>query len=87
MDGIEHWKEVAATVEANEKETYTYLFSEDLDDEQRLCSVERYSSQSFLKEVHIPSKAIQQNMAKQKDIRTGLRLHFMTQLYMRVLKG
>lgn len=40
MDGIGHWKEVAATAEANEKETYTYLFSEDLDDEQLMLSRE-----------------------------------------------
>jgi hypothetical protein len=80
--GTEHWKTVAASIETTEEQTYTYLFSED---SQRLYSFERYSSQSFLKDVHAPSEAIQQNIAKQKDLRCGLRLHFLTQLYVKGL--
>ena len=86
-EGIEHWKTVAASVEMNENQTYTYLFSEDMEDEQRLCSIERYSSQNYLKDVHIPSDAIQGNIARQKDLRSGLRLHFLTQLYVKSLDG
>ena len=83
--GIEAWRKVIDSVEVNEEDTYTYLFSEDMDDEQTLCSFERYVSKSFLWDVHVPSNVIQQNIAKQKDIRTGLRLHLLRQLYMRVL--
>ncbi|KAF2713318.1 hypothetical protein K504DRAFT_517307 [Pleomassaria siparia CBS 279.74] len=71
--GIEHWKSVAASVDETEKEgTYTYWFLTDPEDEDVLFSLERYKSEEYLWNVHVPSAAIQDNIAKQKGIRIGL---------------
>ncbi|CAO2648205.1 Nn.00g074720.m01.CDS01 [Neocucurbitaria sp. VM-36] len=74
-EGIEHWKAVAASVAETEKEgTYTYWFLADPEDENVLYSLERYKDEAYLWDVHVPSKAIQENIANQKHIRTGLLL-------------
>lgn len=74
-EGIEHWKRVAASVEETEKDgTYSYWFLADPEDENVLYSLERYKDEAYLWDVHVPSKAIQENIANQKHIRTGLLL-------------
>lgn len=74
-EGLKHWKNVVASVEADEKEgTYTYWFLTDPRDDDVLYSVERYRDESYLWDVHVPSEAIQKNIEKQKSIRTGLLL-------------
>ncbi|KAF1844967.1 uncharacterized protein K460DRAFT_405246 [Cucurbitaria berberidis CBS 394.84] len=71
--GIEFWKHVAKEVEENEKEgTYTYWFLADPEDENTLYSLERYRDEGYLWDVHVPSRAIQDNIKNQKHIRTGL---------------
>lgn len=73
--GIEQWQKVAASVEEKEKEgTYSYWFLTDPDDADVLYSLERYKDAAYLWDVHVPSEAIQQNIQRQKDIRTGLLL-------------
>lgn len=73
--GIEHWKHVAASVEKTEKEgTHTYWFLTEPENENVLYSLERYKDAAYLWDVHVPSDAIQQNIQKQKDIRTSLDL-------------
>ncbi|KAH7087225.1 hypothetical protein FB567DRAFT_62862 [Paraphoma chrysanthemicola] len=75
IEGIEHWKHVAASVAKEEEEgTYTYWFLADPEDEDVLYSLERYKDEKYLWDVHVPSKAIQENMKNQKHIRTGLLL-------------
>ena len=72
-EGIQHWKSVAASVEETEKEgTYTYWFLADPEDENVLYSLERYQDEAYLWDVHVPSRAIQENIANQKHIRMGL---------------
>ena len=74
-EGIEHWREVAASVEDQEKEgTRAYWFLSDTEDKNILYSLELYKDKEYLWDVHVPSKAIQDNMAKQKEIRKGLEL-------------
>ena len=71
--GIEHWKHVAQSVEETEREgTYTYWFLTDPTSEITLYSLERYRDESYLWDMHVPSKAIQENIKNQKSIRTGL---------------
>lgn len=73
--GIEHWTNVAASVNKSEKEgTYSYWFLADPDDENVLYSMERYKDESYLWDVHVPSAAIQDNIKNQKNIRSGLLL-------------
>ncbi|KAF2821734.1 hypothetical protein CC86DRAFT_426156 [Ophiobolus disseminans] len=75
IEGIKHWRAVAASVEEHEKEgTHTYWFLADPEHEDVLYTLERYRDEKYLWDVHVPSDAIQENKEKQKDIRTGLLL-------------
>ena len=72
-EGVQHWQKVTASVEENEKDgTYTYWFLTDPENDQLLYSLERYRDEKYLWDVHVPSAAIQENIEKQKHIRTGL---------------
>ncbi|KAH7077025.1 hypothetical protein BKA63DRAFT_552824 [Paraphoma chrysanthemicola] len=75
IEGIERWKNVAASVATEEEGgTYTYWFLADPEDDDVLYSLERYKDEKYLWDVHVPSKAIQENIKNQKHIRTGLLL-------------
>lgn len=75
FEGIQHWKTVASSVEKTEQDgTYTYWFLADPEDENVLYSLERYKDEAYLWDVHVPSQAIQENIASQKHIRSGLLL-------------
>jgi quinol monooxygenase YgiN len=55
-EGIEHWKHVATSVEAQEKKgTHTYWFLADPENDDVLYSLERYRDEKYLWDVHVVS--------------------------------
>ena len=72
-EGITHWDTVGKAVEVTEEEgTFCYWFLADKEDVNILWSLEMYKDEEYLWDVHVPSKAIQSNIATQKEIRSGL---------------
>lgn len=45
--------------------------------ENRLCAFEVYESAEYLKDVHVPSGAIQSSINNTKHLRTRLKHHFL----------
>ena len=80
--GLALWSNITASVEQAEEHTYTYLFLADAEDENVVWSFERYENQKYLRDIHIASDAIQQNIEHQKDMRVpgGLHHHYWQQL-------
>lgn len=70
---IPYWKAVVETGRDNEPGTLTYGVAKDPNTVNRLCLLEAYESPEYLKEVHVPSKAIEQSIANTKHLRTGLK--------------
>ncbi|PGH02265.1 hypothetical protein AJ80_08890 [Polytolypa hystricis UAMH7299] len=74
---IPYWRAVVETGRDNEPGTMVYGILKDTEKANRLCSIEAYESAEYLKDVHVPSKAIQESIANTKHLRTGLKHHFM----------
>ncbi|KAF4466718.1 4-coumarate- ligase [Fusarium albosuccineum] len=74
---IPYWKAVVETGRDNEPGTLVYGILKDTQKENRLCSIEAYESPEYLKDVHVPSKAIQNSIANTKHLRTGLKHHLL----------
>jgi len=69
-EGLTKWGITGKAVKKNEQDTFTYCFFKNTEDESKIYTFERYKTKDYLWEVHVPSDAIQQNIARQKDIRT-----------------
>lgn len=64
---LEQWKHVASETEKNEADTLSYSILRDSGNPEIVRTVEVYSGQEYFKEVHVPSKAVQENTKKFGD--------------------
>ncbi|KAH7023998.1 4-coumarate-CoA ligase [Ilyonectria destructans] len=74
---IPYWKAVVNTGREDEPGTLVYGILKDSQKENRLCAFEVYESAEYLKDVHVPSEAIQSSINNTKHLRTGLKHHFL----------
>lgn len=70
-----YWQAVVDTGRDREVGTLHYGIARDLEKEDRLVAFEVYESPEYLKDVHVPSEAIQNSIANTKHLRTGLKHH------------
>lgn len=61
-DTLEPWKHVTSETEKNEPETLSYSILKDTGHPEAIKTVEVYANEKYFKEVHIPSKAVQDNI-------------------------
>ena len=59
---LEPWKHVASETEKNEAETLSYAILKDSGNPEIIRTLEVYASQEYFKDVHVPSKAVQENV-------------------------
>jgi quinol monooxygenase YgiN len=72
-EALEGWKTVTSETQKNEPETLGYAIVKDQQNENVIQSFEVYSSQQYFKEVHVPSKAVQENVKQYgNEIRVSL---------------
>ncbi|KPM38192.1 hypothetical protein AK830_g8367 [Neonectria ditissima] len=74
---IPYWRAVVETGRDEESGTLVYGILKDTQKKHRLCSIEAYESPEYLKDVHVPSKAIQSSISNTKHLRTGLKHHIL----------
>lgn len=74
---IPYWKAVVETGRDNEPGTLVYGILKDPNTVNRLCTIEAYESADYLRDVHVPSQAIQNSIANTKHLRTGLKHNFL----------
>jgi quinol monooxygenase YgiN len=72
-----YWQAVVDTGRDKEPGTLSYGIAKDLEKENRLVAFEVYESPAYLKDVHVPSEAIQNSIANTKHLRTGLKHHML----------
>lgn len=70
-----YWKAVVDTGRDHEEGTLVYGVAKDTTRENRLNTIEAYESPAYLKDVHVPSNAIQESIKNTKHLRTGLKHH------------
>lgn len=70
-----YWQAVVDTGRDHETGTLQYGVAKPLEKDNRLVTFEVYESLAYLKDVHVPSDAIQNSIAKTKHLRTGLKHH------------
>jgi quinol monooxygenase YgiN len=63
-EALEPWKHVASETEKNEAETLSYSILKDTGHPDTVKTIEVYASQEYFKEVHVPSKAVQDNVSQ-----------------------
>lgn len=61
-EALEAWKHVTLETEKNESETLSYGNYKDKEHAEIVRTLEIYSSQQYFKEVHVSSKAVQDNL-------------------------
>ena len=72
-EALEGWQTVTSETQQNESETLGYTIMKDQQNENVIQSFEVYSSQQYFKEVHVPSKAVQENVKQYgNEIRVSL---------------
>ncbi|KAF9735110.1 hypothetical protein PMIN06_001455 [Paraphaeosphaeria minitans] len=72
-EALEPWKHVTSETEKNEAETLSYSILKDMGHPETVKTIEVYASQGYFKEVHVPSKAVQDNVNKYgNEIRLSL---------------
>ncbi|KAL1611823.1 hypothetical protein SLS60_000043 [Paraconiothyrium brasiliense] len=77
-EALEPWKHVTSETEKNEAETLSYSILKDTGHPEKIKTVEVYKSQEYFKEVHVPSKAVQENVRDYgNEIRIGLEHSFL----------
>lgn len=77
-EALEGWKHVTSETEKNEPETLSYGIHKNKDHAETIKTLEVYANLAYFKEVHIPSKAVQENKAKYGDeIRVSLKHAFL----------
>lgn len=74
---IPYWTAVVETGREKEEGTLVYGILRDAQREGRLCTIEAYESAEYLRDVHVPSNAVQRSIANTKHLRTGLKHHFL----------
>ncbi|KAF2691796.1 hypothetical protein K458DRAFT_473495 [Lentithecium fluviatile CBS 122367] len=67
VKALEGWKHVASETEKNEPSTLSYEIQKNKDHPETVKTIEVYRNIEYFKEVHIPSKAVQENKAKYGD--------------------
>ena len=67
-DGIRHWEAVEGYVDSAGEGTCLYSWLGGVENEDVLCSFERYKSKDCLWDTHVPSDAIAHNISAQKHI-------------------
>jgi quinol monooxygenase YgiN len=72
-----YWQAVVDTGRDKEPGTLSYGIAKDLQKEGRLVAFEVYESPAYLKDVHVPSEAIQNSIRDTKHLRTGLKHHML----------
>ena len=77
-EALEGWKNVTSETEKNEPDTLSYVIAKDKENAGTVKTLEVYASQAYFKEVHVPSKAVQENRVKYGDeIRISLNHAFL----------
>ncbi|KAJ4357515.1 uncharacterized protein N0V89_002091 [Didymosphaeria variabile] len=77
-EALEPWKHVTSETEKNEAETLSYSILKDTGHPETIKTIEVYASQEYFKEVHVPSKAVQENAKNYGDeIRVSLKHAFL----------
>lgn len=61
-EALEAWENVTSETEKNEAETLSYNILKDNGHSETIKTLEVYASQAYFKEVHVPSKAVQDNL-------------------------
>jgi quinol monooxygenase YgiN len=64
VEALEGWKKVASETEMNEGDTLSYGIYKNREHPETVKVVEFYRSEEYFKQVHVPSKAIQENLQK-----------------------
>jgi quinol monooxygenase YgiN len=72
-----YWQAVVDTGRDFESGTLSYGIAKDQEKENRLVAFEVYESPAYLRDVHVPSDAIQNSIANTKHLRTGLKHHML----------
>ncbi|KAF2440348.1 hypothetical protein P171DRAFT_524417 [Karstenula rhodostoma CBS 690.94] len=77
-EALEPWKYVASETEKNEAGTLSYSILKDEGQPETVRTVEVYKSQAYFKEVHVPSRAVQENAKRYGEgIRVSVRHVFL----------
>lgn len=72
------WKNVASETETNEPKTLSYNIYKNKDHPETIKTLEVYADQTYFKEVHVPSNAVQQNLKRYgNEIRVSLKHAFL----------
>ena len=73
--GFEQFGEIAKAVRVEEPETYTYIFSADTQDAGLMWNFERYTTEKFLREIHVARDDLKRNRVRQETTRQPGGLH------------
>ena len=63
-EALEAWKHVASETQNNEADTLSYGVYRNREHAETVKTVEAYRSEKYFREVHVPSQAVQGNLAK-----------------------
>lgn len=74
---LSYWKDVFETTQQKEEGTLSYSLCRDVEDPKILRTVEVYTSEEYLWDVHAKSDALAENVKNTKHLRTGLKHVFL----------
>jgi quinol monooxygenase YgiN len=77
VKSLPYWAEVVKTSKADEPKTLAYGIAKDPKDANNLFTIEAYENEAALKDVHVKSKAIEESIKNQKDLRESLQHTFL----------
>jgi quinol monooxygenase YgiN len=69
--GLEGWIPVVAATKQNEPGVLSYSIGKDVEHENRLTFVEAYENEKYLQNVHFKSKAVQQKLQEEDELRSA----------------